>query len=141
MSFSDNLENNLKSLEAQEERDPQAVLRQRERANEERQAKVAAGPYAQQLRTSEYTQALLAQATRLGFMKRTKVHIAWIDTTLRLEAKNLRLELRPTPKGISAHFLADGAETQQQMVDLSGDAAVLAQDWLSRLETASPAHE
>jgi len=134
MSFSDNLENNLKSLEAQEERDPQAVMRQRERASEERRLKVAAGPYAQQLRTGEFTQALLGHATRLGFTKRTKVHIAWIDTSLRLEAKHLRLELRPTAQGVSAHFLNDGAETKQQMVDLNGDASALAQEWLAQLE-------
>jgi hypothetical protein len=133
MSFSDNLENNLKSLEAQEERDPQAVLRQRERADQERRDRVAAGPYAKQLRDGAFTQGLLAHATRLGFSKRTKVHIAWIETTLRLEAKNLRLELRPTAKGISAHFFEDGQETGQKLVDLESDPSALAHDWLATL--------
>ncbi len=134
MGFSENLENNLKSLEKQEERDPARVAEERARAERDRQQRIAAAPFAEQLRNGPYTQALLGHATRIGFMKRTKVHIVWIDTTLRLEAKNLRLELRPAPNGVAAHSMVDGVETSVQMLDLNGDAAVLAEQWLSRLE-------
>ena len=135
MSFSDNLENNLKSLEAREERDPAAMLRDRQRGEQERREKQAAVPFAAELRSGPFGRDLLAQATRLGFLKRTKVYIAWIDTTLRLDAKNLRLELRPTSNGVTAHQFDSGIESAHQLIDLQGDPAQLAQNWLSKLES------
>lgn len=133
MSYLDNLENQLKSLERQEERDPARILEERERAARERSKRMAAGPFAEQLRNGRFTQELLGHATRLGFAKRAKVHITWIDTTLRLEAKQLRLELQPTAEGVMAHFLEDGTEIGKTLVDLNGDAATLAEKWISKL--------
>lgn len=134
MGFNESLENNLKSLEAQEERDPVRVQEQRERAEQERKNRLAAAPFATKLRDGAFTQALLADATRIGFSKRVKVHIAWMDTTLRLEARNLRLELKPTVQGVVAHYSQDGQETDTAPLDLDGDAAVLAESWLARLQ-------
>ncbi|MBI4902207.1 MAG: hypothetical protein HY820_01140 [Acidobacteria bacterium] len=134
MGFSDNLENNLKSLEAREELDPMQFLRERERKENERKEKLAAAPFAEKLRTCAFTQNLLGLTTRLGFSKRVKVHMVWVDSGLRLEARNLRLELRPTGKGIRAHFYTDGQETQSEMIDLEGDAQPLAERWLAGLE-------
>jgi len=44
-------------------------------------------------------------ATRAGFSRRTKVNFIWLGTTLRLEARGSKLELRPTPQGIVAAFV------------------------------------
>jgi hypothetical protein len=133
MSFSDNLENNLKSLESREERDPQAILRERERAQRARRDQLAAAPFAAQLRESPFTQQLMTHAARIAFPKRVKVHMAWIEDTLRLDARNLRLELRPSPRGVVAHFFENSAETQAPVISLESDPAELAQSWLSRL--------
>lgn len=134
MAFSDNLENNLKSLESQEERDPARLAQEKQSRESERQKRIAAGPFAEQLRTGAFTQGLLGHATRVGFSKRAKVYITWLDTTLRLEARNLRMELRPTPSGIVAHQFTDGVETAHVPVDLSGDPESLAKAWLQALE-------
>ncbi|MCC6361903.1 MAG: hypothetical protein IT165_00170 [Bryobacterales bacterium] len=137
MGFSENLENNLKSLEAQEERDPAALERERARREEDKKRQSAAAPYVEQLRNGAFTQGLLAQATRIGFGKRTKVHIVWLETpamALRLDARNLRLELRPEPDGVEAHYFTDGVETGREKVDLGGDPAALAGRWLANLE-------
>ncbi len=133
MGFSENLENNLKSLESREERDPASLAQEKQRRDLEREARLAAGPFAEQLKSGPFTQALLAHATRIGFTKRTKVHITWLDTTLRLDAKHLRLELRPTGAGIVGHYFADGQAMAEAPVDLSGDAETLAQTWLDGL--------
>lgn len=133
MSYLDNLENQLKSLERQEERDPARIQEERERAARERTSRIAAAPFAEQLRNGKFTQDLLAHATRLGFLKRAKVHMSWIDTTLRLDAKHLRLELQPTAEGIVAHFLEDGTESATEKVDLNGDASNLAEQWIAKL--------
>jgi sRNA-binding protein len=136
MGFSENLENNLKSLEAQEERDPAALERERARREQDKERQRAAAPYVEQLRNGAFTQGLLAQATRIGFGKRTKVHIVWLETpamALRLDARNLRLELRPVADGVEAHYFTDGVETGQEKVDLDGDPAALAGGWLAKL--------
>src|ERR1035441_7101078 len=104
MSFLDNLENNLKSLESQEEGKGDAERQQRDRENRRASAQAAA-PYAEELKKGPYTAELLKQATRIGFGMRLKVHIAWIGTTLRLEAREKRLELRPTESGVVAAYL------------------------------------
>ena len=98
MSFLDNLENNLKSLESSEQGKDDAERAHRTRENERAQAQAVA-PFAEQLKQSPYTAELLKQAARVGFSLRTKVHIAWLGSTLRLEARDKRLELRPTPAG------------------------------------------
>ena len=128
MGFLDNLEHSLKNLESRDERDSQD---ERNRREAEGQAARAAAPFAEQLRTAPFTEQLMAQATRLGFAQRTKVHIAWLGATLRLEARERRLELRPTPEGVMAVFLKDGVEARQHKLDLSGDAEKLAREWLT----------
>lgn len=133
MSYLDNLENQLKSLERQEERDPEKVARERQNKEAARQHALAAAPYANELRTGAFTQALLGHATRIGFKSRVKVQPVWMDTTLRLDARNLRLELRPTPEGVRAHRFKDGVEISNDMVDLAGDAEAFASRWLADL--------
>ena len=78
-----------------------------------------------------FTAELLKQATRVGFEKRTKVHIAWLGSTLRLEARERRLELRPTAAGIQAVYLEDGTETRTEPLDTSRSAEDLVRHWLS----------
>lgn len=133
MGFSENLENNLKSLESREERDPASIAQEKQRRDSEREARLAAAPFAEQLKNGTFTQGLLGHATRLGFTKRAKVHITWLDTTLRLDARNLRLELRPTSGGIVAHQFVDGQETGHTPVDLTSDPEALASGWLGGL--------
>lgn len=130
MSFLDNLESNLKNLESRDEKESQ---RDHERREAESKAARAAAPYAEQLRESVFTKELLNRATSLGFAKRVKVHIAWLGTTLRLEAREKKLELRPMPEGVSAVFLENGREMRTEPVDLNGDPERLAREWLGEM--------
>jgi hypothetical protein len=130
MSFLDNLENNLKSLETAEQNRDEAERRERARETERAEA-LAAAPYAEQLRNGPFTEELLKQATRVGFSMRTKVHIAWLGATLRLEARERRLELRPTPHGLVAAYLENGQETRVEPLDLASDPAALVRGWLA----------
>jgi hypothetical protein len=127
MGFLDNLESSLKNLESRDEKESQ---RDHERREEESNAARAAAPYAEQLRHSVFTKELLNHATRLGFAKRVKVHIAWLGTTLRLEARDKKLELRPMPDGVHAVFVENGSEVRTEPVDLGGDPERLAREWL-----------
>jgi hypothetical protein len=135
MSFSDNLENNLKSLESADERDPAAATRNQRNKQSQRAITLASAPQAEKLRSGKFTSGLLTHATRIGHGLRTKVDIIWLGTTLRLQAREHRLELRPSPEGIMAHFLVDGQEIRKQKVDLSGNPEQLAKEWL---ETVGP---
>ncbi len=128
MSFLDNLESNLKSLESRDEKNSQLEQQRREA---DAKAVQAAAPYADKLKNSAFTQALMAHATRVGFAQRTKVHIAWLGTTLRFEAKERKLDLRPTADGVIASFIEDGQEVRTQPVDLEGDPEALARQWLA----------
>jgi hypothetical protein len=140
MSFLDDLESNLKNMESREERGSQnhrdAKLRDLERARTQ-----ASAAYAEQLRKGAYAAELLKQATRLGHAMRTKVHLAWLGTTLRLEARGSKLELRPTPEGVMAAFVENGAEVRSLTVDLAGNPEGLARDWLASLPPLPPAAE
>ncbi len=62
MSFLDNLESNLKSLESQDERSPA----DNRRRDSERARTLAEAPWAARLKRSPYTQRLLGEATRAG---------------------------------------------------------------------------
>ncbi|HEY3936121.1 MAG TPA: hypothetical protein VGL97_01720 [Bryobacteraceae bacterium] len=126
MGFLDNLENSLKTLESREERDPGEL----QRKEDERARILAAAPWAEKLKSSPYTQQLFDQAAVTGHRLRTKIYMAWLDTTLRLDAKERRLELRPAPDGIVAAFIEPGGETQTQPLDLAGDPAELLRSWL-----------
>jgi len=137
MSFLDNLENSLKSLESREERDPNA---QQRREDEQLRARAAA-PWAEKLKTSEYTKQLFEQAAIAGHRIRTKIYMAWIDSTLRLEAKGRRLDLQPTPDGIKASMIEEDGTSSTEPLDLSGKPELLLDKWLSlapsnRIETS-----
>jgi hypothetical protein len=128
MGFLDNLESNLKSLEARAESEDRRTPQ--DRAAERAQA-LALAPWAEKLRKGAFTGELLRQATRLGHGRRTKVRISWIGAILRLEAAERRLELRPTPAGVTAVFAEGQKELQSRAVDLEGNAEALAREWLA----------
>lgn len=127
MGFLDNLENSLKSLEAQGERDSGSNYRKRE---EERARLLLEAPWAEKLKTSAYTTQLFDKAAAAGRRLRTKVYMAWFDNTLRLEARERRLELRPTAEGITAVFAEPDGSSKTQHVDLEGDPQTLLDQWL-----------
>ena len=129
MSFLDNLEDNLKSLESREEGKESSARDEGRRARERAWA-LAAAPAAEALKTGPFTAELMRQAARAGHALRVKVHIAWLGTTLRLEARERRLELRPTPEGVLAVYLEGGRETRSEPLDLMGNAADLVRRWL-----------
>ncbi len=126
MSFLDNLENTLKNLEKGEELGDNRERREADRANA-----IAAGPWAQQLKSSDWSKKLLSEAASASHRIRAKLYMAWIGNTLRLDIRERRLELRPTPSGIVAAFIADGQEQHSEPVDLNGDPAIMIERWLS----------
>jgi hypothetical protein len=131
MSFLDNLENNLKALENQEERDPQKVKREQERREAERIAALLRAPHLEALKTSPFTLELLTQCRAIGHGQRLLVQFTWLGETLRLDAKAKRMELVPTAEGITAVFSLNGDETGRAAVaPQADDAAALARRWL-----------
>jgi len=128
MSFLDNLENNLKSLESREEKDPAEYERREQKRNFAR----AAAPWASKLKAAPFTQALFEQATIAGHRLRTKVYMSWFDDVLALQAKERKLELRPTPNGIMAAFIEADREETLRPLDLDSDPAALIQQWLGQ---------
>ena len=112
MGFLDNLENNLKSLESHEDGKESAERQQRTRDNDRANAQAIA-PHAEALK------------------KRTKVHVAWLGNTRRLEARERRLDLRPTAKGIVAAYTEEGREVRTEPLDLKGSPEQLVRDWLA----------
>jgi len=135
MSFSDNLENDLKNLESRDENDAASLARSQRQRQSQRASVLAAAPYAEKLRSGKFTSGLLTHSTRIGHGLRTKINIIWLGTTLRLEAREHRLELRPTPEGVRAHFLVGEKEIRNEKIDLNGDPEQLAKHWL---ETVGP---
>jgi hypothetical protein len=136
VSFLDNLENSLKSLESREERGEQQSRDAKHRDAERARAQ-ASVVYADRLKKGAYTAELLKQVTRLGFATRTKVQIAWLGANLRLEARGHRLELRPTPEGVVAVFLENNAEVRTAPLDLAGNPEDLAREWLAMINEAA----
>ena len=130
MSFLDNLESNLKSLESQDEANDDAARRQRSRDTQRATAQAVA-PFAEQLKKGPYTAELFRQAARIGHSLRVKVHIAWLGSNLRLEARERRLELRPTPKGVLAVWIENNQETRTEPVDLGGQPEQMLREWLN----------
>ncbi len=129
MSFLDNLENSLKSLENSEQ--GREDKEREHRARESERTRVhAVAPFAEELKKGPYTVELMKQATRVGFSLRLKVNIVWLGTTLRLEAREKRLELRPTPEGIVAAYLDNGQESRVEPLDLKGNPEDLVRQWL-----------
>jgi hypothetical protein len=130
MSFSDNLENDLKNLETRDERDAAGAARNQRQTQAQRASALAAAPHADKLKSGKFTAGLLTHSTRIGHGLRTKVNIIWLGGMLRLQAREHRLELRPTAEGVMAHFFVDDKETKRQKVDLAGDPERLAKEWL-----------
>jgi len=130
MSFLDNLENNLKALESQDE----GGIDESRRRDRERELAIAAAPWAERLKREPFAQALMQQATIGGRRRRIKVNLMWIGTTLRLEARGHRLELRPGAKGVAAVFLRASEELRQEPIDLSGDPQRLVGEWMVVLD-------
>jgi hypothetical protein len=115
MSFLDSLENNLKALENLEERDPEQVKRAQERRAAEKSRAAAIAPHAEELKSGEFTKKLLDELAVLGHKNRTKVHITWIGEILRLQARETKLELTPTPDGIEAHLIRPSGESVEPL--------------------------
>ena len=131
MSYLDNLENNLKALENQEERDPQKVKREQERREAERTAALLRAPHAEALKNSPFTLELLTQCRAIGHQQRVLVQFTWLGETLRLDAKGKRMLLAPTSEGITAVFSVNGDETGRTTIDpRADDAGELARRWL-----------
>jgi len=137
MSFLDSLENNLKALEGRE----QGGLDDQKRRDTDRERAAASAPWAERLKTSPYTQALLQQATRAGFQIRIKVNFLWLGTALRLEARNVRLELRPTADGIEVLTVKDGAEIKREKIDLAGTPDQILTPWMQTVEAQKKADD
>src|ERR1700691_5536534 len=129
MGYEDNLENSLKSLVSSEEGRASLESEQRLRKRDRAPAHAAA-PSAEELKKGPFTIALLRDAARVGHSLRTKIHIVWLGSTLRLEAREKRLELRPTADGIVAAYIEGGVETRVEPLDLQGDAEQLIRGWL-----------
>ena len=131
MSFLDNLENNLKALESRDE----GGVDQNPRREADRGRALAAAPWADRLKHEPYAQDLMRHATLAGRQRRMKVNLSWIEeTTLRLEARSQRLELRPTPHGVVAVFLLENEEVRREPVDLAGDPQTLTSAWMADLD-------
>jgi len=131
MSFLDNLENNLKALENQEQKDPQKVKREQERREADRTAALLRAPHLEALKSSPFTMELLTQCRAIGRAQRLLVQFTWLGETLRLDAKARRMELVPTTEGITAVFSSSGDETGRAAVSpQTDDAAALARRWL-----------
>jgi hypothetical protein len=131
MSFLNNLENSLKGLEERQERDPAQARKAAELRQSEGERARAAQPWAERLRKGPFAQQLMTEATRIGFGLRTKVYISWAGSALRLDARERRLELRPTPDGVIADSYVNGERTGSRSVDLNSDARELAETWLA----------
>jgi hypothetical protein len=129
MSFLDNLENNLKTMESAEQGRDNAE-RERKARDNSRTAALASAPHAEALRKGPFTAELHKQATRVGFSLRIKVHVAWLGPVLKLEARDKRLELRPTPEGVIAVYIEDGKDVRTEPVNLNGDAGKMIRNWL-----------
>lgn len=126
MGFLDNLESSLSNLERQDERDGSTA----QNRAEERQRALAAEPAAEQLKNSAWTKQLFEQAAVTGHRLRTKIYIAWIGSTLRLEARGRRLDLVPGPDGVSARYEKNG-EAVIEPVQFDAAPESLLDKWLS----------
>jgi hypothetical protein len=131
VSFLDNLENNLKALEGREE----GGLDSSGRRDLERRRALAAAPWAEKLKKSPWSGTLMQQATRAGFQRRVRVSLVWLDTTLRLEARENRLDLRPEPDGIVAVFQRGREELGRHAIDLGDNPQSLVDEWMAMLDT------
>ena len=128
MSFLDNLEDNLKSLESQDA----GGLDDGGRRDAERERAIATAPWAERLKNGPFVQTLMRDLTRAGYARRMKVNFIWLGTTLRIEARDQRLELEPTPGGVEL-VLPD----RRASLDLDGSPDGLIRDFLQMLDRAN----
>ncbi len=132
MSFLDNLENNLKALERVEEKDPEKIKRDQEQREADRSAALRRAPHVEALKKSAFTSNLLTACRTIGHGQRILVQFVWIGETLRLTAKDKRMDLIPEPDGISAVFSTGGGETGRTAVNPeTDDPGELAKRWLT----------
>jgi hypothetical protein len=132
MGFLDNLENDLKALENREEKDLKKVKRERERRDTDRAAALLRAPHVEALKNSPFTSELLTQCRAIGHGQRVLVQFTWLGETLRLDAKEKRMELAPTAEGITAVISLNGEEVGRTIVDPQvDDAATIARRWLT----------
>jgi hypothetical protein len=132
MGFLDNLESSLNNLERQEERNSS----QAQQNVDDRRRRLASEPAAEQLKTSAWTKDLLDKSALAGHRMRAKVYIAWIGSTLRLEAKGRSLDLVPGPQGVTAQYEKGGSPVSEP-VDFSTDPNTLLERWLGEEKLAS----
>jgi hypothetical protein len=130
VSFLDNLESNLKALESREE----SGLDEDRRRDRDRNRSLASAPWAERMKSGPYVPTLMRQATAAGHRRRMIVNLMWLGTTLRLEARGHQLELRPTPDGVVAVFVAAGEELRKEKVDLASDPQALIDEWMVALD-------
>jgi hypothetical protein len=130
MSFLDNLEDSVKAAEGRDEGGTDNTARR----DAERNAARASAGSAERLKRDPWTQKLMQQATQAGYQRRMKVNLAWIGTTLRLEWRGQRLELRPTPQGINAVFGRGLDDLEIEKADLDANPAALISKWMAILE-------
>jgi len=108
------------------------VKREQERREAERTAALQRAPHADALKNSPFTSELLTQCRAIGHGQRVLVRFTWLGETLRLDAKEKRLQLAPTAEGITAVFSVNGEVTDRANVDPNvDDAAALAKRWLT----------
>ena len=129
MGFLDNLEDTLKNAERGAEREDAKTASVSRAA--EMETLRAVGPNAEALKKGQWTQDLLTHCVTLGHAQRMRVGMAWIGSTLRLDAKEKRMDLQPTANGIDAIYSVDGTEPAREPVDLQSDPAALARKWLA----------
>jgi hypothetical protein len=131
MSFLDNLESTLKALEAREEKDIAKIRELQEQREAERTAALQRAPHAEALKTSAFTNNLLAECRTQGRPLRVLVRFTWLGEVLRLDANEKRLELIPTAQGVDAVASVNGEETSRQLLDLAtADPASVVTAWL-----------
>jgi hypothetical protein len=131
MSFLDNLESTLKNLEGASDRGD-TRRKDGQRMQQERSQARAAAPFAEELKKGPFANEFLIHAVRIGHASRTKVTPLWVGHTLRVDARERRLEFRPTPEGVLAVFMEDGVERSSEILDLKKTVPEkLAERWLS----------
>lgn len=130
VSFLDNLENSLKALEGREEGGIEAAGRR----EDDRRRALAVAPWAEKLKTLPWGRTLMQQATRAGFTRRIRVGMVWLDTTLRFEARDQRLDLQPQPDGVVAVFLRGREELGRRAVNLDADPQPLVDEWMAMID-------
>ena len=128
MSFLDNLESTLKNLERANESDTRA---DQQRRQSDRARALAAAPYADELKNGPFANEFLTHAVRIGHGSRTRITPLWMGNVLRVDAKEKRLELRPTSDGVLAVFMEGGEEKSSEILDLKSDPEQLASRWLA----------